>query len=225
MEYSIIYVGAGIASLYSAYTHLKHNPTANILILEKTNHIGGRVSWTMFKDIEVVKGAGVGRYKKDKLLLNLLIELEIPYTIHKSNLGNLNIKHTLLKLKENKPKTIESFKDFAIRILGIETYTKFKINTGFTDYEKMDAKIAIEHYGFEDTYGIQEHFFFSWHKLIDLLKEKLNIKLYQEVMEVHPNQVKTNTNIYTTKHVVVGTTITSLQKFFPTNTHYKNINI
>jgi hypothetical protein len=225
MSFHIIYVGAGIANLYSAYTHLKSHPDSRVLILEKSGHVGGRVSWAMFQGIEVVKGAGIGRFKKDKLLLNLLKELEIPFVRYKSDLGKSHIKSTIAELERQKMGIKnDSFKEYAIRIIGNSAYLKFRDAVGFTDYENMDARIALDHYGFEDTFGMQESFSFSWHKLIDALKSKLNcIKLYQEVISVAPENVTTCKFEYTTKHIVVGGTIETLQNLFPKVKVYRDI--
>ncbi len=46
------------------------NPNSSFCILEsnKKRYIGGRIGVENFYNVEIVSGAGVGRYKKDKLL-------------------------------------------------------------------------------------------------------------------------------------------------------------
>ena len=57
----------------------KTSPETSFLILEKYNKkwVGGRTSNDFFYGTEIVTGAGIGRKKKDKLLLKLLDELDL----------------------------------------------------------------------------------------------------------------------------------------------------
>lgn len=75
-----IIIGSGISSLYTAYELLKNNSELNIIILEKNKRLGGRTWKEKFSHSKVVVGAGILRYKKDKLAIKLLNELNIPYT-------------------------------------------------------------------------------------------------------------------------------------------------
>ena len=77
-EKKIIIIGAGISGLYAAYKIKMLYPKSNITILEQ-KWIGGRMGSQFFEGSQVVTGAGVGRKRKDKLLIKLLKELEIPY--------------------------------------------------------------------------------------------------------------------------------------------------
>ena len=71
IQTDIIIIGGGIAGLYAAYKIKKMSPNKNIILLEKENVLGGRASNEMFHGISVVTGAGIGRKRKDKLLLKL----------------------------------------------------------------------------------------------------------------------------------------------------------
>ena len=81
MEYDYIIIGAGISGLYTAYNIKKNNPNAKFIILEKNSkkYIGGRMNMYNFYGSYVNIGAGVGRKKKDFLLINLLKDLKIKY--------------------------------------------------------------------------------------------------------------------------------------------------
>ena len=68
--YDCIIIGSGPIGLYVAYRLLSQ--TTNILVLEKEESIGGRVGNITFHNTTVVTGAGIGRLKKDGLLINLL---------------------------------------------------------------------------------------------------------------------------------------------------------
>ena len=83
MLYDYIIIGAGISVLYSAYNIKKKDPTKKILILEKNKIIGGRMNVYNFYGTNVNIGAGVGRKKKDYLLIKLLDELKIKYEANK----------------------------------------------------------------------------------------------------------------------------------------------
>ena len=85
MYYDIIIIGSGIAGLYAAYNIQKMSPSTSFIILEKykKNWIGGRTNNEMFYGTQVVTGAGIGRKNKDKLLINLLDRLNLPYEEHR----------------------------------------------------------------------------------------------------------------------------------------------
>jgi len=113
-NYDIIIVGGGIAGLYSAYKIQKISPQAKILVLEryKKKWFGGRLGNFDFHGVSVVNGAGVGRKEKDKLLINLLNELDVPFhefhkkqqfasTIHPP----CNVKKPFYFLEENITRT------------------------------------------------------------------------------------------------------------------------
>ena len=77
-----IIIGGGISGLYAAYNIIKkYNNTKKILILEKNKNIGGRMNVYNFCGTNVNTGAGIGRTKKDYLLIKLLDDLKIKYSI------------------------------------------------------------------------------------------------------------------------------------------------
>lgn len=232
MNYDAIFVGAGISCLYAAYKYKLKYPNHKFIILEKSMHIGGRVDWASFEGIEVTKGAGVVR-EKDKLLLELLDELKVTYTASKRKLGNLSIKSNVDKLTENLGGVIqgETFKEFAIRILGDNEYHKFKIGVGYTDYENYDVQVALKYYGFDDTYGSRTIFRYRWSQLIEAIVTKIgitNIHIRENVIKVKMNSVtveKLNKKqvVYNAPNIYVGTTINVLRKLFPTINAYRYI--
>ena len=69
--YDIIIIGGGIAGLYSAYKITKLDPTKKLLVLEGDDHLGGRAGNVNFHGESIPIGAGVGRKKKDKILMAL----------------------------------------------------------------------------------------------------------------------------------------------------------
>ena len=134
-HYDIIIIGTGISGLYSAYNILKINPNKSILILEKYKKqwIGGRTSNELFYGTEIVTGAWFGRKNKDKLLIQLMKELDIPiyeskFSPHYAyNIAQVDVKRimNLLKSEYIKNPKNTTFKQFAKPILGIKLYNQF----------------------------------------------------------------------------------------------------
>ena len=110
--YDIIIIGSGVSGLYSAYNIKKNSPDTSFLILEKYKKqwIGGRTSNDSFYGTEIVTGAGIGRKAKDKLLFNLLKELDLEtceHYIHPTYsklIQRVDIEEIVGKLKKEYPK-------------------------------------------------------------------------------------------------------------------------
>ena len=249
MIYDIIIIGSGIAGLYSAYKILQESSSVNILILEKKSKklIGGRAGNEMFQGVPVVRGAGVGRSMKDHLLLQLIQKLNVPYTesISKANYQYtpncssnfvkktiLNLKKVYKKVYKNYPNKMDTFKTFAINIIGIEKYKQFIICAGYTDYENSDIYDVLYNYGFEDNYSDLKIISVSWSSLINKLCEKIgykNIRTSTNVLRIKSNNnndsidVYTNKGVYRSNKIIVATDISTLRKLFPKNKIYKEI--
>jgi monoamine oxidase len=81
MKYEYIILGGGVAGLYTAYHILKKSPNSSILIVEKENHLGGRIH--TFSDKYMTVEAGAGRFhKKNILLFELLRELGLASKVN-----------------------------------------------------------------------------------------------------------------------------------------------
>lgn len=82
MKYEYIILGGGVAGLYTAYHILQKSPNSSILILEKENHLGGRIH--TFSGKHMIVEAGAGRFhEKNILLFELLKELGLDSKIDK----------------------------------------------------------------------------------------------------------------------------------------------
>lgn len=222
-----IIIGAGIAGLYMAYKLKKENPGIKILILEKENHIGGRAGVHMFYGSKVMSGAGIGRLKKDKLLLNLLKELKIPIRIYSTKIESIgfkriNILKTMnqLKIKYKRNPVHITFKKFAIQHLGQQKYNKFRLSTGYTDYEHDDVESVLFHYGMEDNMGGWKAFSVDWGKLISELAKRIGnkkIKIDHEVKQIKRKGdcffIKTSkSKVFQTKNIVLASTVNTVRK-------------
>ena len=241
--YDFVIIGSGIAGLYSAYKILHISPDSSILILErnKKSWLGGRTNNIDFYGANIVTGAGIGRQNKDRLLMRLLDDLELPhnnYSVTKEyGLGvtRSDVSKTIFYLRKayNKdPKLYKgkSFRDFAIHILGETSYYNFVTYTGYTDYENADIHDVLYYYGMDDNSDKLDVFSVPWKKLIDdmikwLLHYNVNIKSSSNVTRMNKlDDCKEtcgfivsceNGQKYRCKKVVVATTISSIHKLFP----------
>uniref|UniRef100_A0A6C0AZ18 Amine oxidase domain-containing protein n=1 Tax=viral metagenome TaxID=1070528 RepID=A0A6C0AZ18_9ZZZZ len=244
--YDVIIVGSGIAGLYSAYKILQMNPKIKLLILEK-NHkkwMGGRMGNEPFQGTMVVNGAGVGRKKKDELLIQLLNELHLHYsefpashnyasTIHPD--CNVKKMFDLLKktyndeeaeMKKEKKNNNErkTFKVFAKSVLGSTAYKHFLLCSGYTDYEEEDAHDVLYNYGFDDNYSDWIGLSISWKDLVNALYRKIGSHLFHFSSNVE-NILQNDDGIFILQtkekkqflcnHVILATTIQSIQQLIP----------
>jgi thioredoxin reductase len=233
--HDVVIVGSGIAGLYTAYKLTKTNPNLNIRILEKNGkkYIGGRTGNDTFYGTNVVTGAGIGRKRKDKLLMKLIEELDVPTNEFKVNhhysetIRECDVKSTFYEIKKeyekrNKPDG-HTFKDFALSTLGNEKYKNFIICSGYTDYEHEDAKDVLYYYGFEDNYSSWIGVGLSWKTLVEKLVNIIgaeNVMCKNKVLKIEPHAndmycLTTNRGMYITKKVVMATTINAVMSVVP----------
>lgn len=239
MSYDIIIIGSGIAGLYAAYNIQKMSPSTSFIILEKykKDWIGGRTSNDMFYGTQVVTGAGIGRKKKDKLLVQLLNELDFPYEefsfkpYYSTQIDKIvDIKTVIQYLKneynKNKKHSVITFKEFAKPILGDKLYNDFLVSAGYTDYENEDAFDVIDNYGFDDNVCCWKGMYINWKKLITTLYNKIGIdkiKTSMNVVSIKKTRenpclflVETDKEItFESNKVIVATTIDSIKQIIP----------
>ena len=238
MIYDIIIIGAGMAGLYCAYQIRQSNPKLKVLILEKNDKemIGGRAGSRQFYGSTVLIGAGIGRFNKDNLLLHLLKEFGFPINkfIAKSGescdlQGKCFLKKNFLLLKKiyiSRRKVgnciRETFRDFALPILGEVDYKYFVACSGYTDFEKSDVYDVFYHYSFDDNYDNFIGFGVPWKKLVEKMVSAISpikIKTSNSVSKISRDKEgkyilrvdELNKN-YNTNKVVIATTIQSIMK-------------
>ena len=192
--YDTIIIGSGISGLYYAYLNRKKK----ILVLESNNRVGGRVCQEIFHGVNVVYGAGVGRAKKDKLLLKLLDELKVKHSFYESKINyilpkRINILNVIRDLKKKYSDEIRhklTFNQFLLKNLSQEKYENFIMNSGYTDYLDADIHDTIYHYGFDDNVSGNKMISISWKDLLEKIVEKINprrILLKKEVISLDSN--------------------------------------
>ena len=238
MLYDYIIIGGGISGLYTAYTIKKYNPSAKFLIFEKNKTIGGRMNIYNFYGSNVNIGAGVGRKNKDYLLIDLLNELKIKYSINKKiiyyheNVKKINFDKIIKILKNNYDKNKHyTFKKFGTEILGKELYNKFVTYLGYSDYENEDAYETLYYYGLDDDIGNDEILYIKWNELLDSISNKIgnnNIKTNNNIISFNKQDNKfiiTNDKgkQYFSNKLIIATTIDTVNKLLPKLTIYKNI--
>lgn len=243
-HYDIIIIGSGMAGLYTAYNIKKMSSTTSFLILEqyKKEWIGGRTNNDLFYGTRVVTGAGIGRNDTNPLLINLLHELDIPFTKFNSimNYSNmfqsLDIVKIINYLKKEYKKYPElhnnTFKQFFIKILGEKIYKQFVISTGYSDYEYADTYETIFNYGMDDNTGGWTGLYIPWKKLVETLYQKIGknkFKFSCDVVKI--NKLENNPCLFETitkkgdtfysNKVIIATTISSIKSLVP-NANEKN---
>lgn len=235
--YDTIIIGGGIAGLYASYKITKQSPKTKILVLEKNEkqHLGGRMGVEKFKGTDILTGAGIGRKKKDTLLVKLLDELKIDYgefpisphyakTIEKP----CELKRIFLSLKQKYDPLKDrnkTFKQFATSFLTADEYRQFTRCSGYTDYENEDAHGTLFHYGFDDNYARWTGLGIQWRTLLDKLVEKIgnkNIKCSQDVVKLSRDDSIDRFNVstksgseYMTKRIIFATTIPAVLNILP----------
>ena len=237
--YDIIIIGSGISGLYAAYNIQKMSPSTSFIILEKyKNHwIGGRTNNDMFYGTQVVTGAGVGRKNKDKLLIQLLHEINIPHEeftftpYYSTQIDKIvDIKKVIQYLKgeynKHKNRSHVTFKEFAKPILGDILYNDFLVSAGYTDYENEDAFDVIQNYGMDDNACCWKGLYINRKQLVITLHKKIGIDKIKTSMNVVSIK-KTSENpclflvetdkeiIFKSNKVIVATTIDSIKQIVP----------
>jgi hypothetical protein len=243
-QFDIIIIGAGIAGLYSGYTIKQMAPEKSFLILEKHKKewIGGRSSNETFYGTQIVTGAGIGRKKKDKLLIHLLDDLNIKYSEFIQNVNYSAmfqpvdiikiINHLKTEYKKHPELHNKTFKQFCIKVLGTHLYKQFAISAGYTDYENADIKETIFNYGMDDNKSGWTGLRIPWKKLVDTLYHKIGVNHFRfssNVISINRDRdnlfhVETeNGHIYKSNKVIVATTITAIRELFPSKSIYNDI--
>lgn len=237
--YDIVIIGSGMAGLYAAYNIQKMSPNTSFIILEKYKKkwIGGRANNETFYGTQIVTGAGVGRKNKDKLLIKLMDELDVPYDefsfkpYYSNQIQNvIDIKKIIQYLKNEYNKHNHqrhiSFKQFAFPLLGTTLYDDFLVSAGYTDYENEDAFDVIQNYGMDDNACCWKGLYIPWRQLVIALYNEIGsdrVKTSMNVVSISKNRenpcsfsVQTDEGIiFESNKVIIATTIDSIRRILP----------
>ena len=201
----------------------------------------------MFAGVRVVTGAGVGRKKKDKLLIRLIHELQIPVTefVARKQWGP-RVKNPIDILKctrvlrkeyasmKHPPRV--TFREFAQPRLGADLYKDFLVSSGYTDYENADVEEVLYHYGLDDDAGGWTGLSIPWRQLIETLADHIGwkrIRTSEDVFKVGPLshggdagarfRVQTRDHEYLTKKVILALTVAGVTQLLPGFPMYRGI--
>ena len=148
-EFDLIIIGGGISGVYLLYNLSKSQPNLRILLLEKYNSFGGRVS-TFHENNKVYYEEGAGRFSnKHKLLMKLIkdlglkeniihIDKKLKYIEEYNKFQDHPPYQDLFKILKERSKKIDK------SILQNETFEKFAIN----EIGKEKMKIIKDSFGY-----------------------------------------------------------------------------
>lgn len=244
--YDVIIVGSGMSGLYAALQVKKLCPDLTCLVIERNQLFGGKAYEHRFENTDVVTGAGIGRKNKDKLLLKLMREFQVPIhyfeTEHKySDLIHppCDVKATFALLKrtyESENHTninTKTFKQYATAVLGKAAYKHFILCAGYSDYEQADVHDTLYHYNFDDNYNKWVGFSVPWKALVDKMVHSLGDKrivivnntevtkihnMADDIFEVVTTKRSSNStkNKYYCEKLIIATDIDSLTRLIRT---------
>lgn len=231
----IVIIGAGISGLYLGYLLTKFKK--KFVIIEKDDRCGGRVYVDDFCGKDVILGAGIGRFEKDKTLFHLCKELgatvnkfpkKINYSFDVTN-SLLYYVNRFKKIYVSRDKRSKlTFLDFLKE--NCKDSNEFLRLSGYTDYIHADVIDTIYDYGFDDnTDEIKScNFSIDWDELLDSLYKvlKKNIKLKERVLHIDTENciVMTSRDSYHYSKVVCSTPVNITRDLFPSISIVKDLN-
>lgn len=172
-----VIVGAGPAGLVAAWSALRSNRHARILVLEQGDKVGGRARTLYYPPIgQVPCGAGVGRVQKDARLAAWMRAMNVPVETWTSNKSTAFLRGpsfslpqllTRLRAAVKRGDARRTFQSFAQSVLSPPEWSWFQRATGFTDYLQADAWETVYNYGFEDVTEPLHGFTVPWSLLMD----------------------------------------------------------
>jgi protoporphyrinogen oxidase len=229
--YDFIIIGGGIAGLYMNYLLTDKYKT---LLLEKNNHLGGRIFQDNFHNYKINTGARIGNLHNTELL-KLLQKLNIQYKI-------LNYKIIILNKKINMYQMVKSIKDkyneitklsnknlnnisareFIIEHFGIEFFKLYSNFTEYTDFFNQSINTYIHNYPINDhipKISEKDNISINWNllvkKLIKKIKKKNKIIKNYEVKNIIYNKKTLQYNInnkFIAKNIIICVTLKQLNK-------------
>jgi Thi4 family len=206
----IVIIGAGIAGLTAAYKIYKYNPYLSCIIIEKETTIGGRIQYDSFFGEEMKMGGGILR-KEDIETQHLLDELGISYNFSTHHIQYVNKPLDILDLitktkhiyNKNPPPLGITFKEYAIKLWGLDIYNHFLETSMYVDFENSSAHEVIFNNDFNyNTDGFIEGTV-EWNKLIEELHKRIPFQIYTDCACTSLQKVKNGYIINTSQGVSV----------------------
>ncbi len=206
--YDYIIIGGGISGLYLNFLLSKNNKT---LLLEKNNHLGGRIYNEKFYDTEINTGARVGGLH-NKYLMRLIRKLKMPYKNYDEKINIItNEKINLRKIVKNIIKKYNSIpqyetksmtaKEFIIKYFGKKIFEEYQRFIEYTDFFENSIETYVK------LYPIVDHIpAVSEKNLIKIDWNLLTLKISEYIQKY--NEIKTDYNvrkiIYNNNHYIIN---------------------
>jgi hypothetical protein len=244
--YDVVVVGGGMGGLYAALEILKVKPNANMLVLERTDLLGGRARMYDFEGTLVCGGAGVQRIEKDVRLGSLMKDLGVSGATIEVNYkyDHLNFRIDVLKTFKDLLRELErrprgernmTFKEFAEKELGVISYSQLIDFVGRTDFELGDAEQVIRYYGEDDQISGWKACFPNWNELAEKMASRIGsnrVLTETEVLFVSNRgqrvlnlsiRCRTRDKTLKTKSLVLATDILAVQTLLSNEPIYNNV--
>jgi hypothetical protein len=133
-----------------------------------------------------------------------------------------------LKIKYKKHPELhnKTFKEFFIKVFGIDLYKQFIMSAGYTDYENADIYETLYKYGMDDNKGGWTGLHVPWKKIVDKLYEKIGKEHFKfssnviQILKVRENPclfeiITDDKKKYYSNKVIVATTISGIKNLVP----------
>ncbi|XP_015839656.1 probable flavin-containing monoamine oxidase C isoform X1 [Tribolium castaneum] len=138
LDADVIIIGAGISGLVAAYALLQKEPTLNLLILEATDRIGGRVISKPLidknNDYHMYDIGGHWINPQQKEIIELLAELNVNIEFSSNHFGKIIFDYDGKIFKESKPNA------FAFLTVG----AKLELARFVTKIENLCKKVRLD---------------------------------------------------------------------------------
>lgn len=211
MEFDYIIVGAGIAGIYTAF---RLPTSSNILIVEQSDRIGGRLFQDSIGDSAVPLGGGIIRYPKDKNLLELIDSLGLEINIFPSKqLPSFQPTMDFDKIIKQMYRMYQPYANIPFyKFLeiyfqkNISKIQEFLYLWGFTDMLYSPTDTVFKYYGVDDVLMQNPNRFAAtiknghWDALFNKLMENIQkrnnvtIKFGETVLDADSNTIYTKNN-------------------------------
>ena len=240
-DYDVIIIGGGISGLVTAYK-LAQTDQSNILLIESTNRLGGRL-YTLHKKEGVQLEMGAGRisskhekmmtllkelYEKsdNELYEDVLIKLPSDIKYKLSMMKDINFYSIIKQLQKESKQLSKQTKQkvnllqVCIDSLGFDASMILKTKLGYdSEFELMNGYHALESFK-DDLFSECEYYILKhgFSDIVDRLHKFLTsknvvIKLDTEVVDIANHRVKVHRNEYTAEHIVCCIPQKELMKF------------